>query len=70
MQQLPGWFAIIAAFALLGGAIDFFIGKKGQTKVRDWLELRWYKTADIAWTNFGQKEARAYLDVIDSLVGK
>ena len=30
MQQLHSWLVIVGGFALLGGAIDFFIGKKGQ----------------------------------------
>jgi hypothetical protein len=68
-MQLTNWLTIVGGFALLGGAIDFFIGKQGQTKVRDWLELRWYRAADIDWGNLGRREAESYLKVFDIVAG-
>jgi hypothetical protein len=69
-MQLTGWLTVIGGCALAGGAIDFFIGKAGQRKVRDWLELRWYQVADIAWDNWARKEAQAYVSTFDRVAGK
>lgn len=68
--MLNSWLTVIGGGALAGGAIDFFIGKAGQRKVRDWLELRWYQVADVAWDNWTKKEARAYVSVFDRVAGK
>jgi hypothetical protein len=60
---------VVGSCALIGGAIDFFIGKKGQIRVRDWLELRWYQVAGVAWSNFGAREAESYLAIFHKLAG-
>ena len=68
-MHLSNWLAIVGGFALLGGAIDFFIGKKGQKKVRDWLELRWYQVTDIAWNNLARREAETFVSLFDKIAG-
>ena len=60
------WLAVIGGFALIGTILDFFIGKTGQKKVRDWLEVRWYQAA-IAWDNFARNEANCYIRLITLL---
>jgi len=68
-MQLTAWFTVIGVSALLGVATDFVLGKSGQQKVRDWLELRWYRTHDVAMHNFGKREAEAYLAFFDTYIG-
>jgi hypothetical protein len=69
-MPLSHWLTIIAGSALLGGTIDFLIGKRGQKQVRDWMELKWYTVYEVAWNNFGKKEADLYIRVFDGAVGK
>src|SRR4051794_11172932 len=59
----------IAACGGVGGAIDFCIGKAGQVRVRGWLETCWLKMNDVTLNNFGRKEARFAVSLMDNLVG-
>jgi len=58
------------AFGGCGAAIDFLLGKNGQKKVRDWLELQWYRFSEIKWDNFEEKEASMSIRIIDRIFGK
>src|SRR5215469_15522215 len=69
-MPLENWLTVIGGSAFVGGAIDFLIGPEGQRKVRDWLELHWYRVADVAWRNFGRREAEAYLFSFDGIFGR
>jgi hypothetical protein len=60
--------SVLWPIALLGGAgaaIDFYIGRAGQKRVKDWLERKWYQFHEVNWHNFGEKEARYYIDFAD-----
>jgi hypothetical protein len=57
------------AFGGVGAVIDFLIGKGGQTKVKDWLEIQWYRFSDIKWNNFEQKEAKLSISLMDKICG-
>src|SRR4051812_11790560 len=60
------------SIALLGGAgamIDFYIGKSGQRRVKEWLEIEWYRFHRVEWHNFGENEARYYIGIVDRLFG-
>jgi hypothetical protein len=60
----------IAAGGVLGAFIDFYIGKPGQRRVRDWLETWWLRLSDVRWGNFGREEALFAVRVIDRLFGR
>ncbi|MBB2962882.1 hypothetical protein [Methylobacterium sp. R2-1] len=49
--------SVIGAFASIGAFIDFFIGKSGQKRARDWLEDQWLRLSDLRLENFGRNEA-------------
>ena len=68
--QAESWFTVVGCSAVVGGAIDFLLGPGRRKKVRDWLELRWYGVAEVAWSNFGKQEAGAYLAVFDTIFGR
>jgi hypothetical protein len=59
----------IPVFAFLGSFIDFYIGKKGQERARDFLLTWWVRFDDIRWGNFGPKEAEATSSIIESWFG-
>jgi hypothetical protein len=57
---LPSWGNALATIAACGGVgafIDFYIGKRGQQRVRDWLETWWIRLSYVRWGNFGRQEA-------------
>jgi hypothetical protein len=62
--------AIVAAFGVVGAFIDFYIGKPGQRRVRDWLETWWLRLSYVHWGNFGREEALFAVQVIDRVFGR
>jgi hypothetical protein len=64
-----GIFTTIAAFTGAGAFIDFYVGKEGQKRVKDWLETWWYRLSDIPVRAVGREEALNALRVIDYLFG-
>ncbi len=60
---------VIAGSAGVGGFIDFWLGKKGQAKVKDWLETMWIRLDDVHMSNFGRKEAKLALAILDGCFG-
>jgi hypothetical protein len=63
---------ILWPIVLLGGmgaAIDFYIGRVGQKRVKDWLEIQWYLFHQIEWHNFSENEARCYISIADRIFG-
>ena len=62
-------FATIATCTGAGAFVDFYIGKSGQKRVKDWLEIWWYRLSDIPVRAVGQEEALNALRVIDYLFG-
>jgi hypothetical protein len=59
----------IAACTGAGAFIDFYIGKNGQKRVKDWLETWWYRLSDIPVKAVGREEALNALRVVDYLFG-
>ena len=59
----------IAACTGAGAFVDFYIGKSGQKRVRDWLETWRYRLSDIPVRAVGREEARNALRAIDYLFG-
>jgi hypothetical protein len=72
-STLSSWgkaLAIVAAFGVVGAFIDFYIGKPGQRRVRDWLETWWLRLSYVHWGNFGREEALFAVQVIDRVFGR
>jgi hypothetical protein len=64
-----GVLTTIAACTGVGAFVDFYIGKDGQKRVKDWLETWWYRLSDIPVRAVGREEAQNALRVIDYLFG-
>ncbi len=60
----------VAACGGAGAFIDFYIGKVGQRRVRDWLETWWLKLSYVRWGNLGREEALFAVQVMDRLFGR
>jgi len=50
--------------------VDFYIGKPGQRRVRDRLEMWWLRLSDVRWGNFGRGEALCAVQVMDRIFGR
>jgi predicted outer membrane lipoprotein len=61
---------IVAAFGIVGAFIDFYIGKRGQQRVREWLETWWLRLSYVRWGNIGREEALFAVQVMDRLFGE
>jgi hypothetical protein len=59
----------IAACTGIGAFIDFFLGKRGQTLVRNHLESWWIQLADLHLRTFAREEAKFARDVLYNLFG-
>lgn len=59
----------IAAFSGVGAVIDFLLGRAGQKRVREWLEINWYRYSDVKWGDLGKGEADAFVRITDALFG-
>jgi hypothetical protein len=69
---LPSWgnaLATVAACGVIGAVVDFYIGRRGQERVRDWLETWWLRLSCVRWGNFGREEALFAVQVMDRLFG-
>jgi hypothetical protein len=69
---VPSWGSALATVAACGGVgsfIDFYIGKRGQQRVRSWLETWWLRLSYVQWDNLGREEARFAVAVMDRLFG-
>jgi hypothetical protein len=60
----------IAACSGVGAFIDFWIKKRGQERVRDWLETWWLRFSYVRWGNLGREEAIFAVQVIDYAFGR
>jgi hypothetical protein len=69
MASLDGAIATIVAFGGMGALIDFWIGKAGQKRVRDWLETWWFRLSYVRKSNFGRHEAAIAAAVMGRLFG-
>jgi len=49
--------------------VDFYIGKPGQRRVKDRLEMWWLRLSDVRWGNFGRGEALFAVQVMDRIFG-
>ena len=54
----------------VGAFIDFYIGKPGQRRVRDRLEMWWLRLSDVRWGNFGRGEALFAVQVMDRIFSR
>jgi hypothetical protein len=61
--------ASVVAFGVVGAFIDFYVGKPGQRRVRDWLETWWLKFSEFRWGTLGRDEAVFALAIIDRQFG-
>src|SRR6202007_1357508 len=62
------WWTVVG-WGALGAFIDFYIGKAGQRRVRDWLEKCCLRLSDVRWGNLGREEALFAVKVMDRLFG-
>jgi hypothetical protein len=72
-EEASSWGAALTSVAACGGAgalIDFWIGKRGQQRVKDWMETWWLRLSDVRWDNVGREEARFAVRVMDRLFGR
>jgi hypothetical protein len=53
----------------IGYFIDFYLGKRGQEKVKDWLLKGWSAFDDMKWYNFSEKEAQYFVSLQDRVFG-
>ncbi|SDP94272.1 hypothetical protein SAMN05216303_11417 [Rhodoferax sp. OV413] len=60
---------VIMTSTVVGGAIDFLIGKSKQKKINSWLEESWYRFENIDWHNFSKREIEGYINLSDRLFG-
>jgi hypothetical protein len=71
-MALGGVESALATIAACGGAgafIDFWIGKGGEKRVRDWLETWWLRFSYVNVRNFGREEALFAVTVLNRLFG-
>jgi hypothetical protein len=70
---LPSWgnaLTTVAACGVVGAFIDFYIGKRGQQRVKGWLETWWLRLSDVRQGNFGREEALFAVQILDGLFGR
>jgi hypothetical protein len=70
---LEAWGSVLTTAAACGGVgafIDFYIGKRGQQRVRSWMETSWLRLSYVRWGNLGAEEALFAVQVIDRLFGR
>jgi len=70
---VPMWTNIlttIAASGVIGGYIDFWLGKKGAKRVRELLEDWWLRLGYVRLGNFGREETLFAVNVMDFLFGR
>jgi hypothetical protein len=60
---------LMAGMGTVGKFLDFYIGKSGREKVRDWLTGQWIKFDDARWRNFSEVEAQYVVFLIDRILG-
>jgi hypothetical protein len=60
----------IAACGGVGAFVDFWIGKGGEKRVRDWLETWWLRFSYVNVRNFGREEANFAVTVLNRLFGR
>lgn len=60
---------LMVGLGTVGKFIDFYIGKPGQEKVKDWLLRGWTKFDDMKLGNFSEKEALYFIGLQDRLFG-
>jgi hypothetical protein len=70
MAGIEGALTTIAACGGIGAFIDFWIGKRGQRRVRDWLETWWLRFSYVNLKNFGREEARFAIATMDKVLGR
>jgi hypothetical protein len=61
---------IILAFSGAGAFIDFYIGRDGQQRVKDWLQTWWIRLSYVRWGHFGSEEALFAVQVMDHMFGR
>ena len=69
MLSLAHILTIIVAFGVIGGFIDFYIGKDAQLCVKSWLETWWLKFSYVRWDTIGRDESRFAIEIMDRLFG-
>src|SRR5258708_3604158 len=59
----------IGGVAGVGGVVDFFIIRREQEQLRDWMTNWWVRFEDVKWSNFGRKESEQAIAMLDRLAG-
>jgi hypothetical protein len=67
---IEGALSTIAACGGVGVFIDFWIGKRGEKHVKDWLETWWLRFSYVDARNFGREEAVFAVATMDRLLGQ
>jgi hypothetical protein len=70
LGSIESTLSTIAACGGVGAFIDFWIGKRAQERIRDWVETWWLKFSYVNLRNFGREEAVFALAIIDHLFGQ
>jgi hypothetical protein len=67
---IEGALSTVAACGGAGAFIDFWIGKRGEKRVRDWFETWWLRFSYITMKSFGREEALYAVGILDRLFGR
>jgi hypothetical protein len=70
METLKDFLWPIVAIGLLGGVIDFLIGRAGQEKAKNFLFKWWVRFDDVRWRNFGREEGLFAGQLLDKWFGR
>lgn len=62
--------ATVAASGGVGAFIDFWLGKAGERRVRDWMETWWLRLSFVRLGSFGREEAFVAIAVMDRIFGR
>ncbi|NKL84512.1 hypothetical protein [Rhizobium leguminosarum] len=68
-HPLESFAAIVVAWSVVGGAIDFLLGKTGQERVKKGLKLWKERMSQVQWKSFGKEEALLCARTIDWAFG-
>lgn len=59
----------IGVFTAIGGFIDFMMSRTEKKRLRDWLEIWWYRFEFVNWRTLGPKEAATAVSWLDRVAG-
>jgi hypothetical protein len=70
MEKISNLLWPLIVFGVLGGLIDFLIGRTGRDRVKKFVEKWWVRFNDIHWKNFGREEGLFAGELIERWFGR